>query len=200
MFDKIKNLFKKEKEKMTTLDEVRKAYEDLSEDDKKKFHQSIADRVHESIGEQEKDEGTKDEQSAADREHEALGEEHAEGKGEVEELGETDKVELPEGEPEEKAEEKAEEIHEETQEEKIDEGETKDTAHDERLDALEAEIKSLKEMIAAQNTKSEAKEVEETAKEIYGIGNGVFGGDEKANEPKKMTGAEINAVLSKIKR
>ena len=75
---------------MTTLEQVRKAYEDLSDDDKKSFHQSIADRIHESIGEQEHDDGNKDRQSAADREHEALGAEHADGKGDVAELHETD--------------------------------------------------------------------------------------------------------------
>lgn len=47
-----------------TLEMVRKAYEDLSEDDKKKFHQSISDRVHESIAAQERDEGDEDSQSA----------------------------------------------------------------------------------------------------------------------------------------
>nr|DAP53567.1 MAG TPA: hypothetical protein [Caudoviricetes sp.] len=72
-------LFGKKEEKPTTLEEVRKAYENLSDDDKKSFHQSITDRVHESIGEQEAENGQKDEQTAADREHEALGEEHADG-------------------------------------------------------------------------------------------------------------------------
>lgn len=76
--------------KPTTLEEVKKAYEALSDDDKKAFHQSISDRVHESIGEQEHHAGEKDSQSAADREHEALGEEHAEGKGDVDELHEND--------------------------------------------------------------------------------------------------------------
>lgn len=79
---------------MTTLEQIRKAYNDLSDDDKKSFQQSIADRVHESIGEQEHDDGDKDSQSAADREHEALSEEHADGKGDVEELHETDKSDL----------------------------------------------------------------------------------------------------------
>lgn len=81
---------KEDNEKMTTLEQIRKAYDDLSDDDKKAFHQSISDRVHESIGEQEHDDGDKDSQSAADREHEALGEEHADGKGDVSELHETD--------------------------------------------------------------------------------------------------------------
>ena len=71
---------------MTTLEQIRKAYEDLSEDDKKSFHQSISDRVHESIAAQERADGNEDSQSAAAREHEALGAEHADGKGDVQEL------------------------------------------------------------------------------------------------------------------
>ncbi len=77
---------KQEETKMTTLEQVRKAYEDLSDDDKKSFHQSIADRVHESIAAQERADGNKDSQSAEAREHEALGAEHADGKGNVSEL------------------------------------------------------------------------------------------------------------------
>lgn len=66
-----------EDKEMTTLEQVRKAYEDLSEDDKKTFHQSLSDRVHESIAAQERADGNEDKQSAEDREHEALGAEHA---------------------------------------------------------------------------------------------------------------------------
>lgn len=62
---------------MSTLEQVRKAYEDLSDDDKKSFHQTISDRVHESIAAQERAEGDEDSQTAEDREHEALGAEHA---------------------------------------------------------------------------------------------------------------------------
>ena len=81
---------KQEETKMTTLEQIRKAYEDLSEEDKKSFHQSIADRVHESIAAQERADGNEDSQSAEAREHEALGEEHAEEKGDVAELHEDD--------------------------------------------------------------------------------------------------------------
>ncbi len=62
---------------MTTLEEVRKAYEDLSDEDKENFRQSVSDRVHESIAAQERADGDEDTQTAADREHEALGAEHA---------------------------------------------------------------------------------------------------------------------------
>lgn len=68
---------KEEDKEMTTLEQVHKAYEGLSEDDKKTFHQSLSDRVHESIAAQERADGNKDSQSAEDREHEALGAEHA---------------------------------------------------------------------------------------------------------------------------
>lgn len=85
-----KKKVKEDDKNMTTLEQIRKAYDDLSDDDKESFRQSIADRIHESIGEQEHDDGDKDSQSAADREHEALGEEHADGKGDAEELHETD--------------------------------------------------------------------------------------------------------------
>ena len=86
-----KKKVKEDEKSMTTLEQIRKAYDDLSDDDKKSFRQSIADRVHESIGEQEHDDGDKDSQSAADREHEALGAEHADGNGKRDELHETDK-------------------------------------------------------------------------------------------------------------
>lgn len=142
----------KEKDKMATLDEVRKAYEDLSDDNKKAFSQSIQDRVDESLGEQEKDDGTKDTQTAKDREDEALGEEHVDGKGDTKELGETDK-------PEEKAKEKAEDAHEEEQEAKHEESAAKDDAHEQRLNKIEADIAEIKQMLV--NNTRQPKEASE---------------------------------------
>lgn len=148
-------MFGIKKEKPTALDEVRKAYENLSDEDKKTFEQSIADRIHESVGEQEAENDQKDDQTAADREHEALGEEHAEGKGETDELGETDKPEdgkdedaaktEAENPAEEKpAEEAAEEKHEEAQEDKSEEAEPSDGGDlREVIKALEARVAEL---------------------------------------------------------
>lgn len=130
-------LFGKKEEKPTTLEEVRKAYENLYDDDKKSFHQSIADRLHESIGEQEAENGQKDEQSAADREHEALGEEHADGDGKVDELGETD-----EGPDKDKGE--AEKAAEEKHEEAVKPEAPRDD-YGEKISALEARIAKLEE-------------------------------------------------------
>ena len=125
---------------MTTLEEVRKAYEDLSEEDKKAFSQSIQDRVDESLGEQEKEDGTEDSQTAKDREDEALGEEHAEGKGDVEELHETDEGEVK---------------HEEEQEDKHEKSAEKDAEHDDRISKIESDIAEIKEMLSKKSREPE---------------------------------------------
>lgn len=132
-----KNKSKKEETELTTLEQVRKAYEDLSEDDKKSFHQSISDRVHESIAAQEKADGNKNSQSAAAREHEALGAEHAAGRGDVSELHEKDDT----------AEEKREDRHEAAQDRRDDrqdkEADDWRKRLDERMDKLEEALKSV---------------------------------------------------------
>lgn len=115
---------------MTTLEEVRKAYEDLSDDDKKSFHQSIADRVHESVAAQERADGNEDSQSAAAREHEALGEEHADGKGDTEELRE-EKHEAAQD----KRDDRQDAIHAEAEEWR--------KKADERFDKIEAALEKL---------------------------------------------------------
>ena len=78
------------KEKPSTLEEIKRAYESLSDDDKKLFQESIKDHVDESVAAQKEDSGEKTEQSAEAEIHEAEGAEHAAGKGDVEELGEND--------------------------------------------------------------------------------------------------------------
>lgn len=127
-FKKNKN---QEDKKLTTLEQVRKAYEDLSEDDKKSFHQSISDRVHESIAAQERADGNKDSQSAAAREHEALGAEHAAGHGDVSELHMQDR-------------EKArEESHEAAQDRRDDRQDDWHKATEDRLSKIEEALKKL---------------------------------------------------------
>lgn len=193
-FDKFKKNKKEQKGKMTTLEQVRKAYEDLSEDDKKSFHQSIADRVHESIAAQERADGNEDKQSAEDREHEALGAEHADGKGDVEELHETDEGDGKE--TVEEAEEKAEKREEERNDDKTD-GVDKFDAFMARFDSKMDEL--FAKLANAGNTAAE-KTAEEAAEEIYGLGNGVFQGSDE-NVPKtKMSNREIADFMQKIKK
>lgn len=151
-FPFLKKKNKEVKNEMTTLEQVRKAYEDLSDDDKKSFHQSIADRVHESIAAQERADGNEDSQSAEAREHEALGAEHADGEGDIEELHEKDDA------AEERREDKADEMRDDAHEERQDDG-MKDILS--RLDVIEARLAN------------EDKAVMEEKRQKYGLGSHV---------------------------
>lgn len=172
MFERKKNK-KQEETQLTTLEQIRKAYEDLSDDDKKSFHQSLSDRIHESIAAQERADGNEDSQSAEAREHEALGEEHAEGEGNVSELHESD----------------------DTVKEK-----REDKRDDDREDDFKNSI--LNRLSELEKRFSEAKKTEESKEEwadrVYGVGDGVFG-DSKEHSEKQMTPAEIARVIAKIK-
>lgn len=171
----LKKKQKQEDNNMTTLDEIKKAYADLSEDDRKHFDeyhrdykQSVSDRVHESIAAQEREHGQEDSQSAEAREHEALGEEHAEGKGDVSELGKKDDT------PEEKREDKADERHEERQ--------------DDGMSELLERVSKLEERLAnADKATMEAK------RQKYGLGSHfVPQGKEEVYDEKR-----INNLLGK---
>ena len=176
----IKNLFKR-RNKMTTLEQIQKAYDDLSEDDKKKFHQSLKDRIDESVGEQEHDDGNKDSQSAKDRVDESLGEEKA---------------------LEEKREEKDVEMSENKEETPHSEGAAEYEMTGKTSSDMPEWAKGLLDRLGKIESYFDGKAngVEEAAEEIYGIGNGVFQGDDKAPETKRMSGAEVKAILNKIKR
>lgn len=180
---------RKEDDILTTLDMVRKAYEDLSEEDKKTFTQSLSDRVHESVAAQERAEGDEDSQTAEDREHEALGEEHAEGEGDVAELHETDPEDKDEDEGEEKP--KTEEKGEPT--------------YDDRLKKVEEMLETLLKRETKEDAVAAAKDAvevaaEEHAKELYGIGGGVFA-DTAGKDSTVGTAAEqARAILRKINR
>lgn len=100
---------------MATIDEVKKAYADLSDEDKEAFKQSLNDRVDESVAAQEVDSDTVDSQTAKDRIDEAVGEE--------------------------KHEEAVEQVHEEVQEEKHEEHD----AEIEELKQIVADLKATVE-------------------------------------------------------
>lgn len=163
---------------MTTLEQVRKAYEDLSDEDKKTFTQSLKDRVDESVAAQERADGNEDSQTAKDRVDESLGEEKAlEEKKDVEE-----------------SENKEETPHSEGA------AEFEETGN--APEAMPEWAKGLLDRLSKIESYFDGKAngVEEAAEEIYGIGNGVFQGDEKAQDSKRLTGADVKAILNKIKR
>lgn len=128
-------IFKKRRvETMATIDEVRKAYEDLSDEDKKKFQQSLTDRVDESVGEQEEESGTKDTQTAKDRIDESVGEEIAD---ETEELKEEPKEEV------------SEEVHEEAQDEAHEEAAKENEYQSDAIKAINERLDRIEQMVSS---------------------------------------------------
>lgn len=179
------------KEKPSTLEEIKRAYESLSDDDKKSFKESIKDHVDESVAAQKEDAGEKTDESAEAEIHEAEGAEHAAGKGDVEELGEKDDT------PEEKAEDKRDE------EERKDEKKTEPKTEEEREEGKPTEPQETqldrieKLLLSLQADKGEKNALEEHAKDIYGLGNSPIDSEQKS-EDKKMTPQEIASFMRKI--
>lgn len=129
---------KGEQTEMTTLEQVQKAYADLSEEDKKSFHQSLKDRVDESVGEQEHLDDDRDSQTAKDRVDEAEGEEKA-------------------------VEEKAEEKHEERQDSRDDRQDDRMEEVFKRLDDIAAQVAALAKK-PTEADKSESDELNKITK------------------------------------
>lgn len=176
MFKKIKKLFKKENKHMANLDEMLKS---LSDEEKKELRAKLQD-LDKAEDEREID---KIEEEKADSSEKA-DEKKEEKNEESEEIGK-DVDEIEEKIEEEKAEE---ESHEERQEEKHEE-------HSDGLKRLEEKVDKLFAMFENIGKSS----VEEKAKEVYGLGNGVFQ-EEKQTETKKTTPSEVAGILSRIKR
>ena len=76
---------------MVTLEDVKKAYDDLSEEDKKAFHLSLKDSEDECAGEEEHAEGAEDSQEATEHETETISADNTDG-DEVEESEEIEDV------------------------------------------------------------------------------------------------------------
>lgn len=172
------------KEKPSTLEEIKRAYESLSEDDKKSFKESIKDHVDESVAAQKEDSGEKTEQSAEAEIHEAEGAEHAAGKGDVEELGENDDT------PEEQAEDERDE----------DERDEDDKPEDKPSEPQETQLDRIEKLLLSlQADKGEKDALEEHAKGVYGLGNSPIESEQKSDN-KKMTPQEIASYMRKISR
>lgn len=140
------------KEKPSTLEEIKRAYESLSEDDKKSFKESIKDRVDESVAAQKEDSGEKTEQSAEAEIHEAEGAEHAADKGDVEELGEKD--DTPEEQAEDERDEDKSDEDDKKSDEKVEEDKPEDKLSEPSSDTVSADnsaemIKSLTDRVTA---------------------------------------------------
>lgn len=169
---------------MTTFDEIVKAYEDLSEDDKKKFHQTLKDRIDESVADQEREGDDEDSQDAKDRVDEALGAE----KADIEKGEDEDEASEPESDDEGEGEDEPETTEDLEDHEAEDDAKAKTV--EERLDKIEAMLMK----IVGEDTEA-AEDVEKKAKEVYGLGGGTFTPDEKGESKSK---ADVRKVLRNI--
>ncbi len=160
------------KDKPTTLEEVKKAYESLSDEDKEQFKQSFSDRVDESVGAQEEADEEKDEQSSKDRVDEAEGAEKAD-----------------ESEPEEKpAEESAEEpAADESEPEESDEAE----AEQKQVFILDRIADLLEKLVSQKASDDESKLAESSKKYATGLNGGYAG--EKGGD--KYSAADVERLL-----
>lgn len=168
--------------KKVTLDDILKGIDNLSDEDKEKVRAKVADL------------------------------------DKAEDEREIDKIEEDKAGTDEKAAEKAAEVDEESEEigkdvdeieeeEELDEEPASEEEHGENDDLLEEPQEAIpewgKEILARLSQLEQAtadKTVEEEAKEVYGLGNGVFQGNEEPEKSKKMTPSDVAKTLSRIKR
>ena len=148
-----------------------KTLESLSDEEKKELKEKIQDL---STAEDEREIDKLAEEKADDTD--VAEEKREEVKEESEEIGK-DVDELEDKIEDEKAEETA-----------------KDDKSDDRLGRLEEEVGTILDLLTKKHG------AEEKAEEVYGLGNGVFQGEDKAPETKKISASEIAQLLNKIKR
>ena len=175
MFEKIKNFFKKESGKMANLDEILKGIDKLSPEEQAKVKAKMED-LYKAEDEREIDKIEED--KAEDTE--VKDEKSEEVKDESEEIGkDVDEVEDDFKEDGDKA-----------TEEGGNSFEIYKKAINERLERMEKAVDKL----------SGVAEVEDKAKEVYGIGNGVFSEEGEGTEKAKVSTADVKAILNRIKR
>lgn len=167
---------------MKTIDEILKAVDDLSEEDKKKLHQTLSDRIDESVAADERDEGDEGkEEDAKDRIDESIGtEEYDEEKDEVED-GDDDAEDSDEGDEDSEADEVEEDLEKHEDEDK----QTKDS-----LEARIARIEALLMKMVGED-KEKSSDVEEKAKEVYGLGGGTFAPEDGGKKAEKVNPLKV---------
>lgn len=172
-------MFGIKKDKPTTLEEVKKAYERLSDEDKAKFKESYSDRVDESVGAQEEADGQKDEQTAEDRVDEAEATETAdESESEPAEIEAEKADEKAESEPEDEqpAEESGEPVEENAEDEQAE-------AEQKQVFILDRIADLLEKLVSQKSDKDESKLAESSKKYATGLNGGYAGekGGDKYN-------------------
>ncbi len=188
-------LFKKS---VPTAEEIVELIEQMSDDEKDKLAGILTEDLSDGDidGESDDKEGETTEQiEEAERDIEEKGEDSQSEKDRIDEsVGEQEKLDndedsqdakdrVDEAEGEENyLEEKREEKHEENQ--------------DERFAKIEALLLKIAKAVSADGN----GDVEEAAKEIYGLGNGVFTDSKGSASTKNMTSSDVAKTINKLMR
>ncbi len=151
---------------------------DVEESDGKEETDMTEDEKQIAEAKKDIEEKGKDTQTEKDRIDESVGEQER-ADGDEDSQSAKDRVDESEG-----AEKADDERHEASQED--------------RLDRIERAVLSIVEMLKP--SKAEEKAVEETAKEIYGLGNGVFSDTKGTNDQKQVTKEDVARTINKIMR
>lgn len=173
--------------KKLTLDEILKGIENLSDTDKAKVKENLKD-LYKAEDEREInkiEEEKSDNAETAGEKKEEVAEESKEIGKDVDEIKKEAKTD--------EAEKKAKDTEE--PEKEIENAETGTEEMPAWAKAITDRLDRVEKYFAGKE-----ENVDETAKEIYGLGNGVFQGEDKAGEEKQFTPAELKKILDRIKR
>lgn len=163
---------------MKTIDEILKAVDDLSEEDKKKLHQTLSDRIDESVAADERNEGEEDkEEDAKDRIDESLGTEEYDEK--------KDEDDAEDGSDEGSDDSEADEV-----EEDLEKHEEEDEVKKDDMEARIARLEAILMKIVGED-KEKSSDVEEKAKEVYGLGGGTFAPEDGGKKAEKVNPLKV---------
>jgi hypothetical protein len=201
-------LFKRKKDNNVETDDavkkILKDIENLSDTDKERLAtELVEDELDEEIEDVDKNDSGKEEAEMTQDERDI-----AEAKKDIAEKGsdsqtEKDRIDESVGEQEkadgdENSQDAKDRVDESEGTEKADE-ERHEASQEDRLDKIENLLLKVVEMLTPKKTE-EQEAVEESAKEIYGLGNGVFSDSKGTVEEKKITSADVARTINKIMR
>lgn len=201
-------LFKKKKDNNVETDDavkkILKDIENLGDTDKERLAtELVEDELDEEIEDVDKNDSGKEEAEMTQDERDI-----AEAKKDIAEKGadsqtEKDRIddsvaEQEKADGDENSQDAKARVGESEGTEKADE-ERHEASQEDRLDKIENLLLKVVEMLTPKKTE-EQEAVEESAKEIYGLGNGVFSDSKGTVEEKKITSADVARTINKIMR
>lgn len=192
--------------KANTASELMKLLEDLPDKEKDKFYASLVEDFPDEIEEAQEEAETESAETES-----AETEEPTENEAETDGADEADEMEdIPDGAEDGAEDEEADlsaEADEETPEETPEEGEQVEPVAEENESEtagaeLEKRLSAIENLLAVivDKFKSLGKQqtLEEAAKEVYGLGNGVFPANKEEAKSSKMSPTEIGNIVRKF--